>query len=146
MSRIRVFISFDERHDADLDALLRSQSNRRGSAFEVVGRSRGAGPGSLVGDDPRSAIRAADEVVVICGEHTDESIKVASDLEIAREEGKPYMLLWGRRDRMCTKPDGTKSDEGMYGWTRDGLESQMGMTLRRAKPRVIPDSCKRQDR
>jgi len=146
MSRIQIFVSFDDTHDADLNELLCKQSKRSGSAFEVVDRStRGAREGGGF-EDTRPGIRSADEVVVICGEHTHESLRVSVELGIAREEGKPYMLLWGRRDRMCTKPDGAKQVDGMYSWTREILESQMAIAIRRATPRVIPESCKRMDR
>ena len=64
------------------------------------------------------------------------------ELEIAREEGKPYMLVWGRRDRMCTKPEGALPGEGMYSWTREILESQINIAIRSATPRVIPESYK----
>lgn len=146
MAHIRIFVSFDERYDADLNDLLREQSNRFGSAFEVVESGRSGAHDGRGSEDPRRRIRESDEVVVICGEHTDESLSVSVELDIAREESKPYMLLWGRRDRMCTKPEGALATDGMYSWTREVLESQMGMTIRRAQPRVIPESCKRRDR
>ena len=146
MAQIRIFVSYDERHDADLNDLLLEQSNRYGSTFEVIDGEQSAQRGDYPSPDPRLGIREADEVVVICGEHTDESLRVSVELDIAREESTPYMLLWGRRDRMCTKPDGALPSDGMYSWTRDVLESQIGMTIRRAQPRVIPESCKRRDR
>jgi hypothetical protein len=146
MARIRIFVSFDDRYDADLNELLRRQSKRSGSVFDVVGCERGNSRESGGFEDTRPDIRSADEVVVICGEYTHESLRVSAELDIAREEGKPYMLLWGRRDRMCTKPLGAERENGMYSWTHQILESQMGIAIRRATPRVIPDSCKRMDR
>jgi len=146
MAQIRIYVSYDERFDADLNELLCEQSNRFGSAFEVVDGGRRGAHGDRGSVDSRAGIRESDEVVVICGEHTDESLSVSAELEMAREEGKPYMLLWGRRERMCTKPHGALPGDGMYSWTREVLESQMGMTIRRAEPRVIPESCKRRDR
>jgi hypothetical protein len=68
---------------------------------------------------------------------------VAAELRIAREEGKPYLLLWGRRELMCTKPEGAKPSDAMYSWTRDILESQLSATLRNAGPLEVPESCKR---
>ena len=65
------------------------------------------------------------------------------ELDITREEEKPYLLVWGRRDQMCTKPEGALPGDGMYSWTHDILESQMAATLRAATPRVIPDAYKR---
>jgi hypothetical protein len=68
---------------------------------------------------------------------------VAAELRIAQEEGKPYLLLWGRRELMCTKPSGSKPSDAMYSWTRDILEGQMSATLRTAKPRAVPGTPKR---
>jgi hypothetical protein len=91
----------------------------------------------------RNRIRAVDEVLVICGEYTDASSRMAAELRIVQEEEKPYVLLWGRRERMCTKPEGAKSTDVMYSWTRDILERQITETLRNSKPPVVPESCKR---
>jgi len=82
-------------------------------------------------------------VVVICGEHTNASPNVAAELRVAQEEGKPYLLVWGRRERMCTKPVGAKPTDSMYSWTREILENQMWATLRDSKPLEVPESCKR---
>jgi hypothetical protein len=88
-------------------------------------------------------IQAADEVLVICGENTNESLLVSLELAIAQDEGKPYMLLWGRREKMCRKPDGARNVDTMYSWTREILESQISATIRDAKPLVVPENCKR---
>ena len=143
MARTRVFVSFDREYDSDLVALLRSQAKRPESSFEILPGAHG-GSGSEVSEEKaRAEIQAADEVVVICGEHTHESKRIAVELGIAREESKPYLLLWGRREKMCTKPDGATSADAMYSWTREILESQISMLLRNAKPFTIPENCKR---
>ena len=80
----------------------------------------------------RGRIREAERVLVICGEHTEESIGVEAELRIAREEEKPYLLLWGRRDLMCTKPAGAKPAGGMFSWTRQILQDQITFTSRKA--------------
>ena len=143
MARTRVFVSFDGEHDADLVALLRVQAKRPESTFEIVPRSHGASSGETVEDRTRSEIQSADEIVVICGEHTRDSKRVALELGIAREESKPYLLLWGRREKMCTKPEGATANDAMYSWTRAILESQIAMVLENAKPRLVPENCKR---
>lgn len=143
MARTRVFVSFDRDHDADLLALLRSQAKRPESTFEIVASAQGASATEIPDERARAEIQSADEVVVICGEHTADSKRVAAELGIAREESKPYLLLWGRREKMCTKPDGATTHDAMYSWTRDILESQISMVLQNAKPRAVPDNCKR---
>ena len=143
MSRIRIFISFDGDHDADLRDLLQEQCERPGSMFEFAARSQGASLNEAWNASSRSRIRSADEMVVICGEHTNASPRVAAELRIAQEEDKPYLLLWGRREMMCTKPVGAKNSDVMYSWTREILEGQMTTTLRNWKPREVPESAKR---
>jgi len=143
MTRTRVFVIFDRENDADLGALLRSQAKRPESSFEVLAGERSTTASEDFEDEVRAAIQASDEVVVICGERTRESKRVAAELTIAREESKPYMLLWGRREKMCTKPDGASPDDAMYSWTREILEQQISWVLRSSKPMAIPESCKR---
>ena len=140
---MKVFVSFDEQHDRDLYELFVKQSLRAGSSFEVVRDRSTAMRTRGWSDHPRADIRSADEVVFLCGEHTNESVRMSVELDITREEEKPYLLVWGRRDRMCTKPDGALPGDGMYSWTRDILESQLATALRGATPRVIPESYKR---
>jgi hypothetical protein len=144
MSGIRVFMSFDLDHDRDLGELLIAQSREAGSGFEISARSEAGAMDDRWDGAVRRRIRASDEVIVICGAHTEASPRVSAELRIALEERKPYFLLWGRREQMCTKPAQAKKAEGMYSWTRDILESQIVATLRSAKPISVPESCKRQ--
>jgi hypothetical protein len=58
---------------------------------------------------------------------------MSAEIRIAQEEKTPYFLLWGRRGAACTKPLGAKSAEGMYMWTRENLEDQVAIALRRAQ-------------
>jgi len=143
MSRIRIFVSFDGSHDSDLGDRLQAEALRSDSVFDLSARSQGEALTETWIATSRHRIRAADEVVVICGEHTNASPRVAAELRIAREEGKPYLLLWGRRERMCTKPEGARPSDAMYSWTPDILETQLRSTLQHAKPREVPESCKR---
>jgi hypothetical protein len=143
MTRTRIFVSFDRENDADLGALLRAQAKRPGSSFEILPDVRGASSTDDSDATVRAEIQAADEVLVICGEQTHESKRISVELGIAQEEEKPYLLLWGRREKMCTKPQGARPADAMYSWTRDILESQISMILRNAKPFEIPENCKR---
>jgi len=143
MSSIQIFVSFDGDHDVDLRDQLVAESARPGSRFQFTDSSRGEALTGAWTASARSRIRAVDEVLVVCGEYTDASPRMAAELRIIHEEGKPYLLLWGRRERMCTKPEGAKSTDVMYSWTREILERQMNETLRISKPPVVPESCKR---
>ncbi len=130
MSNVSIFISFDLDHDRDLCDLLVEQSARGRLGFEVSGRSDASALKDPEGAGLRRRIQKADQVIVICGEHTDASAGVFTELRIVQEEQKPYFLLWGRRDSMCTKPEGAKPSEGMYGWTYQILRDQVTLTTR----------------
>ena len=128
--RVGVFVIFDAEHDGDLYELLRVQSDSPGSRFSVIGGSKGSSDTEAGRESVRRWIREADLVIIICGEHAEASPHIHTELLIARNEQKPYFLLWGRRDVMCTKPIGAKSAEGMYGWTQQCLNDQIAFNLR----------------
>jgi hypothetical protein len=143
MGNVRVFMSFDLDHDEDLHDRLVEESGRQASGFEISARSEARTMTDRWEEKVRRRICEADEVIVICGEHTAESVRMSAELRIAQEEQKPYFLLWGRRESMCTKPVGCKRDEGMYSWTWEILQSQIVMTLRNAQRPEIPERYKR---
>jgi len=143
MADVRIFMSFDMDHDRDLYERLLEQSRNGGSGFEISSRSESPPKGDVWDERARSHIRRADEMIVICGEHTADSPRVSAELRIAQEEQKPYFLLWGRRERMCTRPVGAKPRDSMYSWTREILHDQITLTLRNAQPRAVPEDCKR---
>jgi hypothetical protein len=143
MANVRVFMSYDLENDEDLHDLLLAQSRRPSSGFEISARSDAATATDRWGERVRRRICGADEVIVICGEHTEASPRVSAELRIAQEEHKPYFLLWGRRERMCTKPVGAKPNEGMYSWTWEILQNQIVTILRNARPLTIPECYKR---
>jgi hypothetical protein len=122
MPNVRVFMSFDPENDADLRDLLLEQSRRQCSGFEISARSEAVTMTERWDESVRRQISGVDEVIVICGEHTASSVRVNAELRIAQEEQKPYFLLWGRRERMCTKPAGSKRDDSMYSWTWEILQ------------------------
>ena len=140
---VRVFVSFDVEHDADLGDRLSEQSRKGGSGFHVASRSEAGAMTDRWHDGVRRRVRDADEVIVICGEHTGASDRVTTELRIAQEEQKPYLLLWGRRERMCSMPAGVKRSACMYTWTWETLVNQVAQTLRDARPLEIPENCKR---
>ena len=131
MSQARVYVSFDIDHDRELYEQLLAQA--RGSGFCVSGESEFVSPDGIWTERARCRIREADEVIVICGEHSEASQAMSAEIRIAQEEKTPYFLLWGRRGAMCKKPIGAKSAEGMYSWTREILEDQVAIALRRAR-------------
>ena len=142
-SSVRVFTSVDLDHDEDLLDLLVAQSKNDSSRFEVVARSTAGEMTERWRELVRRKIESSDEVIVICGEHTGGSVRVSAELRMAQEGKKPYFLLWGRRECMCTKPVGARSDDGMYSWSWGILQEQVGATIRSARPLEIPERYKR---
>ena len=133
MSAVNVFVSFDIAHDQDLYELLLEQSRVPGSSFEVCACSEPPRASNSSNERLRKRIRGADQMIVICGEHTHDSVPMSVELEIAREEEVRHFLLWGRRELMCSKPISSKPAEGMYSWTRQILQERVAFTIRKAR-------------
>jgi hypothetical protein len=143
VKNLRIYMSFDLEHDRDLHDRLLEQS-RSHATFAIASRSQAGEMTAAWTERVRGRISESDEVVVICGEHTDESPRVSAELRIAQEQRKPYVLLWGRRDRMCKKPKGARADDGIYLWTPDVLQQQLTLSLRRSREPEVPEGMKRQ--
>jgi hypothetical protein len=143
MDDVRIFMSFDLENDEDLHDLLLEQSSKRNSGFEIAARSEAWTMTDSWDEFVRRRMREVDEVIVICGEHTAASPSVSAELRIAQEDQKPYFLLWGRRESMCSKPAGARPADSMYSWTWEILHDQISATLRNARPREVPKHCKR---
>jgi hypothetical protein len=123
MAAKRTFISFDADHDEDLRILLAGQAKNPDTPFSIVDFSVKE---ALSGDwksKVRTRIKGCDVVIVICGEHTDTASGVSTELQIAREEGIPYFLLWGRSDKTCVKPTAALPSDKIYRWTWDNLKA-----------------------
>ena len=117
MAKTRVFTSFDFDHDEDLRNLLVGQAKNPDSPFEL---SDWSVKEHMTGDwkaKVRERIRKVDQVIVICGEHTDTATGVSAELLIVQEEKKPYFLLYGRSSKTCVKPKSAKDSDKMYKWT-----------------------------
>ncbi len=128
--KVRVFASYDRMHDKDLHDQLEEQASRSTSGFEISDHSRLQPSGEVSAAGLRSSIRDAEQVIVICGEYSDGSEQMGTELRIAKEEKRPCLFLWGRRDPMCTRPDTAAPTDRMYSWTPDNLQSQI-QNLRR---------------
>jgi hypothetical protein len=143
MSTVRVFLSFDPLHDDDLKGRLLAEAAKSCSGFEILGCSEATAMTDAWKDRVRRRIGASDEVIVICGEHTQDSVQAAAEIRIAQEEQKPYFLLWGRREAMCTKPIGARPSEGMYSWTPSVIRDQISVALRSAVSRTVAERLRR---
>lgn len=122
----KVFISFDYDNDAILKDFLVGQAKHDDSPFEFFDASVKA---HLAGDwkeKARAKIRAADIVVIICGQNTHKATGVAEEIKMAQEEKKPYFLLKGYSDKTCYAPANTNVADKIYNWTWDNLKKLIG--------------------
>ncbi|WP_422365987.1 TIR domain-containing protein [Pelagibius sp.] len=126
MAARRAFISFDYDHDEDLRVMLAGQAKNPATPFVLQDWSVKE---PMTGDwkaKVRSRIRRTDLAIVICGRHTHTATGVATELQISREERKPYFLLWGRPNLTCTKPTTALGSDKVYKWTWDNLRALIG--------------------
>jgi len=140
MQPIQVYASFDRTRDEDLRQRLLRDSLNADSPFVVAdwsGRDV-ASPG--LGDPTTlpARIGRVDAVIVLCGEQTDSSIEVGLELRATQALGKPYFLVWGRREHTCTRPSGARRDDNMYTWIWALLKFQIALEIRKSAPRGSP--------
>ncbi len=121
MAKIPVFISFDYDHDDDLRVMLVGQAKYEDSPFEIEDWSVKVESADWK-DDARRRIKRSEQVIVICGEHTDTATGVNAEIRIARDEEKPYFLLKGRAEETCTKPTAARDSDKIYKWTWENLK------------------------
>jgi hypothetical protein len=126
MTKKRAFISFDFDHDEDLRNLLVGQARNSDTPFDLADWSVKDAMSGNWREKVRTRIRACDVVIVICGEYTYNATGVSAEVNIAREESKPYFLLWGRSNKTCAKPLAALESDKIYRWTWDNLKALIG--------------------
>jgi len=126
MAKTRLFISFDYDNDSDLRILLAGQALHPDSPFEFADASVKEPLAGNWKDKVRGRIRRSDQLAVICGQFTHRAAGVAAEVEIARDESKPYFLLWGRNGKQVYKPATALPTDIIYGWTWPNLKALVG--------------------
>ena len=121
----RAFISFDFEHDEDLRNMLLGQAKNPDSPFSIADWSVKEPLSGNWREKVRGRIRRVDVVTVICGHHTHTASGVSEEIRIAREEGKPYSLLKGRKRGLCTKPLAALHSDEMHEWRWDNLRKHI---------------------
>lgn len=119
----RIFTSFDYDHDESLRNLLVGQSRHEDSPFEICDWSVKE---PFTGDwkmKVRERMGKCEQVIVICGEHTDSATGVSAEIEIARDLHLPYFLLWGYSTKTCLRPKAAVQSDKIYKWSWDNLQN-----------------------
>lgn len=114
MSRVRVFVSFDLDHDNDLKSRLVDQATVDGSPFTVVDWSIREVAGDWA-EKARKRMANVDLLLAICGEHTDTAAGVSTEIVLAREANRPYLLLDGRPGR-SRRPPAAHVNDRVLNW------------------------------
>jgi len=120
--KVPVYISFDYDNDSDLKTLLVGQAVNEDSPFDIADWSI-KDESDEWKEDARKRIKRVDQVIVICGEHTETATGINAEITIARDEEKPYFLLAGRASGKNKKPTAALSTDKMYDWTWDNLKT-----------------------
>ena len=123
MARKKVFVSFDYDNDATIKMFLVNQSKHPDTPFDIHDSSIKE---HIDGDwqaRVRNRMRNVDVVCVLCGENTHTAKGVAVELQIAKDLGTTYFLLWGYKDKTCTKPTSASAADKIYKWEWETLKS-----------------------
>lgn len=123
--KVPTFISFDYDNDDDLKVMLVGQAANEDSPFSIADWSI-KDASSDWKEKARTRIKRVEQVIVMCGKHTDTATGVDVEIEIARDEEKPYFLLAGRANGGNKKPTAALSTDKMYDWTWDNLKNLIG--------------------
>lgn len=113
MKKKRVFISFDIA-DRDVKENLTKQAEDPSCPFTFTDNSIDqALPGKWVAE-ARRLIGESDFVIVLCGDQTHQATGVETELQIAKELGRPYALISATRKHTATRPSSASPSEVIY--------------------------------
>lgn len=122
MAKQRIFISFDYDNDEDIKIMLAGQAKLPDSPFDFTDASVKE---HLTGDwraKVKRRLGNCDQMIVLCGQHTDAAKGVSDELEIAQELDMPYFHLKGRANKGCSMPAAALSSDKLYTWSWDNLK------------------------
>ena len=113
MTKTRVFISFDIA-DRDVKEGLVAQTADPTCPFTLVDNSLQQAVPEKWAAEARRLIAESDYVIVLCGDQTHQAKGVETELQIAKELGKPYALVKSTRKYAATRPKSASPTEPMY--------------------------------
>lgn len=113
MAKLRVYIAFDIA-DLDVKQNLVTQASDPNCGFTFVDNSiQQALPDKWVAE-ARRLISLSQHVIVLCGDQTHQAKGVETELQIAKELGKPYSLIKATRKHTPTRPRSASATDPMY--------------------------------
>jgi hypothetical protein len=122
--QLKVFASFDCERDEKLFKRLLAEGTSPDAKFTVFDRSTRGVLSQEAMNGLCDRISQVDVVLVLCGQWTHRSANVNAEVEVAKELGKRYYLLKGRRLFDCGRPSSARIDDKMYKWT-PGVVNQL---------------------
>ena len=117
MASKSVFISFDYDHDNELRGDLVAQAKKAESPFSISDWSVKYRIDENWKKEVRDRISRADLTIVLCGEQTHQAKGVEAEVTMVQQEGKPYFLLKGRREKTCPRPKSAPKKKKIHPWT-----------------------------
>ncbi len=114
MVKRKIFISFDYHHDLAPKGLLVGHILKPNTQLSLVGFS--TWPSDNVGWQSmrKSQIANSDFVIILCGRYTNRVSNVATELKIAQQLKKPYLLLRASKNEKCVPPKGAKVSDKIH--------------------------------
>jgi hypothetical protein len=125
MTKKRIFISFDYDNDWDVKTMLAGQAKHPDSPFDFTDASVKEHMAGDWKEKVRRRMMNIDVVVVLCGRSTHLARGMAAELEIAREERRPYFML-AAYSNGCTRPACALASDRMYDWNWSNLNALIG--------------------
>lgn len=114
MTKQPVYVVFDRDNRAVRDS-LQAQARAYDCPFLVIDRPAAApGAAAPCPEELRQQMAASCCVLVLCTEDTSGSSQIASELALAREFGKPYILLRGSYKSSPTPPSSARPGDPIW--------------------------------
>lgn len=136
MGRPKVFISFDFENDRSVKEGVVAQTRVPGCPFDFTDHSikEPIVSGPWV-EEARRLIGEADCVAVLCGRQTHQSNGQLTELQIAKELGRRYVLISATSQHTPTRPKSASPTEPIWPATWESVAALLRGEQPKAQPR-----------